>query len=147
MGICDPARPQTRTCILNVGLYRTGSTTLTQAAENTVLRVYHKFPDLNKEEHKLVLVNPREAVLQWWTQEAQEAGSCTGENELLGLPHKYDLLGDNWIALLPFLPTETLDAFFNCIEKDGIKIEFVVTRCDQGTLVASKCGAVLIYCC
>jgi hypothetical protein len=95
MGICDPARLQTRTCILNVGLYRTGSTTLTQAAENTVLRVYHKFPDLNKEEHKLVLVNPREAVLQWWTQEAQEVRakmSCLAFHtnmtcsEIIGLP-------------------------------------------------------------
>lgn len=53
--------------VVNVGLYRTGSTTLAKAAELAGFQVYREFPDnVTTYEMKLMLTNPKEAIDTWW---------------------------------------------------------------------------------
>ncbi len=53
------------TCIVNVGIFRSGTTTLAEAAAQLGYKIYRRFPNLSPVLHKEILENP-EIVLQKW---------------------------------------------------------------------------------
>jgi hypothetical protein len=87
-------------CIVNLGLFRTGTTTLAKATKSIGLRVFRTFPELTLDEHRRFLVEPAEIVQEWWHH--------TGREQVIELLKEYNLVCDGWIALLAFLPEQEL---------------------------------------
>lgn len=118
-------------CILNVGLYRTGSCTLANAADKVGFKVFRTFPTLSSETLKLMLLDPSVAVQTWWLQEGKDAlrDWLTGG---------YNFICDGWIALLPFLSDHELLALLSFAEEHGVRIVFVATQRDKQALVQSE---------
>ena len=85
-------------CIVNVGLFRSGTTTLTEAAKCLGLKPYREFPDLLQDELNDFLHKPREAVTDWVSE--------GGFKEIIEIASTHDIICDGWVALLPLLPTE-----------------------------------------
>ena len=84
-------------CIVNVGLYRSGTTTLVEAAKRLGLKGYREFPSsLSQVQQKDFLFQPEKAILDW--------SSSGGLDEVLATAARHDILCDGWFALLPFLP-------------------------------------------
>ena len=108
-------------CIVNVGLYRSGTTTLAKAASELGLKTYGRFPDLPSTQLKRILQNPTEAVKEWWSSEGG------GMNDLIDLSCKFDFICDGWVALLPFLPLSALIELDQEARKSNIHLIFVAT--------------------
>ena len=106
---------------MNVGLYRSGTTTLAEAASELGYKVYRRFPDLTSNQLKRILQNPTEAVQEWWSSEEG------GISEFIDLTSKYHFICDGWIALLPFLPISALKELDQEARKSNIHLRFVAT--------------------
>ncbi|KAL3794568.1 hypothetical protein HJC23_008024 [Cyclotella cryptica] len=119
------------TCIVNVGLYRSGTTSLFKAAEKLRFKVYHRFPDLPPEQLRRILHDPESAVQEW-------ASSLGGLEEFIEVASKHDLICDGWIALLPFLPREILDEINKLAKATNISLKFVATSRDVESTVKSE---------
>jgi glycosyltransferase involved in cell wall biosynthesis len=132
MGAPQNKNSKRHVCILNVGLYRSGTTTLAETASKLGLRVYRTFPNLSKDQHKLILQNPEKAALDW---ASQEEGVLT---DLLKCVTEYDIICDGWVALLPFLPPTTLEQFVLQAEESGVHLELVATSRDVEATVKSE---------
>lgn len=117
-------------CVVNVGHFRSGTTTLATASERLGLSAYRKFPDLPQNDLKMLLQNPGKAILDWYSN-----GGC---DRLLEIASKFDLVCDGWFALLPFLPIDSWKRFTNEAEKAGIRLEFVATTRDVKVMVQSE---------
>jgi len=50
-------------CVINIGHYQTGTCLLATAAKNLGLKVNLKFPNLNQDQMKGLLMNPKATVL------------------------------------------------------------------------------------
>ena len=109
-----------RASVLNVGLYRSGSTSLATAAAIGGWRVYREFPSLSKQTLRHILLDPTVAVKEWW--------SSNGKHEMLDLVKTYDLVGDGFVSLFPFLPVDEIQSFVKNAMREGIKIIFVATQ-------------------
>jgi glycosyltransferase involved in cell wall biosynthesis len=124
----DPSR---RVVLLNVGHWRTGSTTLAEAARRAGLRVHREFPNLSGEVHRQMLVDPRSAVHSWWHQRH-------GRDELVRRLRDADFLGDGWVPLLPFLGASELADFVRRVrEREHVEVRFVATTRSVPHLVRS----------
>jgi glycosyltransferase involved in cell wall biosynthesis len=118
------------TCIVNVGLFRSGTTTLAMAAESLGLNSYRKFPELSPDELKEFLEIPETSALDWLSR---------GEMmELIWLALKNGLICDGWIALLPFLTQPVLESLKHEAGKAGVRLEFVATSRDIEATVDSE---------
>lgn len=117
-------------CMLNLGLYRTGSTSLAAAASRLGFRVFRSFPDLPSDQLKEILQNPAGAVMHWFDNGGQE--------ELDGLVRTYDFLGDGWISLLCFLPHDRMMELFNRSRASRIQLIFVATQRNETSLIESE---------
>ena len=117
-------------CIVNVGLFRSGTTTLAEAAKSLGMKANRKFPDLLPDQHKLFLLNPEKVVLDWYLKD--------GKKEIINIAAKFDLLCDGWIALLPFLPPAMLERFQLEAEDSGVQFEFVASTRDVESTVKSE---------
>eukprot|EP00980_Cylindrotheca_fusiformis_P010262 scaffold2277_cov137-Cylindrotheca_fusiformis.AAC.17 len=114
------AYKQEKVCIINVGHYRSGTTTLAVAAKNLGAQIYRTFPALTVDQHKAFLHRPADIVGNWFEKKS-------GANQILELAEKFDLICDGWVALLPFLPKEKLDHLKQEARKTGTQLEFVAT--------------------
>ena len=121
---------QERKVIVNVGLYRSGTTTLLESAINLGGKGYQKFPELSQQhEYKAILQNPQDIVLEWWLK--------GGVKEIIDLATIYDIICDGWISLLPFLPPKELQDLKAKAKVSGINLIFVATqRHVEGTVLS-----------
>lgn len=127
----DPkSRSQQHVCIVNVGTFRTGTTTLVEAAKSLGLKTYRKFPELSQDQHKGFLQKPEKLVLDWFL--------CGGMKELLGLASRYDLICDGWMTLLPFLPPSVLESLKQEAQESGVLLNFLATTRDVESTVRSE---------
>lgn len=108
-------------CIVNVGLYRSGTTTLAKAATNLGLRAYREFPDLSPEEMKALLLEPETALMNWFEKN-------DGLQEIIRNAMNYDLICDGWIALLPFLEASAIERLKHAAFCTGVHLQFVATE-------------------
>lgn len=96
--------PDRTTCIFNIGLYRSGTTTLCKAAQRLGLQVHREFPDLDQSLFKAFLLTPQKIVSEWFFN--------GGRAVLLELASKHDVLCDGWIVLLPFLERDEINRLY-----------------------------------
>jgi hypothetical protein len=111
-----------RLVLLNVGHWRTGSTTLAEAARSAGLRAHREFPNtLTAKVHRQLLVDSLTAVRTWWHQQG-------GKDELVGLVREFDYVGDGWVPLLPFLGAAELAEWVERVrERERMEVRFVAT--------------------
>lgn len=119
-------------CIVNVGHFRSGTTTLAAAAKELGLKAYRKFPDLTPQEMKQLLHDPVAAVEDWF------AKPCDGASNIIGLAEKYDVICDGWVALLPLLSLDKLQNLKHKAKDRGIHLSLVASTRDIGTTVQSE---------
>jgi glycosyltransferase involved in cell wall biosynthesis len=108
-------------CIVNVGLYRSGTTTLAQAAKNLGLKAYRKFPELPPETMKALLLQPEAAIFNWFENN-------DGLHEIIRLAGENDLICDGWISLLPFLKPSVFEHLKDMAIQEGVHLQFVATE-------------------
>ena len=106
--------------IVNLGLYRSGSTTLAEASRGLNLRAYRQFPELDTMTLKGMLLDPVKSVLCWWENE--------GRSEIFAHFEAYDVLCDGWYALMAFLPLEVLLRVQTAAKAMGFDVIFVCTQ-------------------
>ena len=119
-------------CVVNVGLFRSGTTSLTKAAErlDPNLKAYREFPDdLSQNELKEFLQNPEKAVSDWYRK--------NGKAEIIRLASENDFVCDGWFALLPFLGTTLLEQLKQEAADVGVELKFIATIRDVESTVAS----------
>jgi len=116
-------------CIVNVGLYRSGTTTLVEAAKNLGLRACRKFPDLTSVQHNEFLHEPVKVINQV---------ASKGFGEIIEIASKNDIICDGWIALLPFLEPPLFSCLTQKADKAGILLKFVETTRDIESTVMSE---------
>lgn len=118
-------------CIVNVGLYRSGTTTLAEAALKLGRKAFRDFPkNLTLDQRKLFLMNPQKAVIDWF--------SIDGFKEVIKLATDHDFICDGWIALLPFLPASMLEQLIRKAEGLSLLLKFVATSRDVEATVKSE---------
>jgi GT2 family glycosyltransferase len=117
-------------CVVNLGLWRTGSTTLAAAAGNVGMRVHSNFPDLPSETLKGMLLTPRETVSAFLETD--------GIKHLTDLFQAYDFVGDGWFPLVMLLPHDTIEQILVEASKRNIEVYFVVTTRDIDSYVRSE---------
>jgi glycosyltransferase involved in cell wall biosynthesis len=118
-----------RKCIINLGLYRTGSTTLANALSSLGLSINRHFPDnLSAERLRGFLLDPSAEVHDWWFND-------NGKQYVLSNLEAYELLGDGWMPLLVFLPPAELESLtWECARRNYSLQFFVTTRCLQSLI-------------
>ena len=115
------------TCVVNIGLYRSGTTTLANAFTEFELKVYSRFPSLPPHHLKKILHDPQAAVQEWY--------SNVGLKEILNLASTHAYICDGWVALLPFLKRSALEEIELQAREASIQIKFVSTsRSVDGTV-------------
>ena len=118
------------TCIVNVGIFRSGTTTLAEAAAQLGYKIYRGFPNLSPVLHKEILENPEVALQKW--------ASSGGIDELVHLACNHNLICDGWIALLPFLPVSDLREVKRRVKLRNTEMHFVATSRDVEDTVKSE---------
>jgi len=119
-----------RVCVVNVGLFRSGTTTVTKAAKLLNLNPYRTFPQLSEDRFKYFLYQPEKAVRDWYL--------TNGWNDIKDIISKYDIICDGWFALLPFLPPTDFDMIKSKALELGIHLKFVATSRDIESTVKSE---------
>ncbi|CAB9506824.1 expressed unknown protein [Seminavis robusta] len=119
-----------RVCIVNVGLYRSGTTYLAEASKSLGLKPYRTFPELTSDEQKKILQDPKKAVLDWFSND--------GLNQIIHLATEYDLLCDGWVALLSFLPPSLINSLKAKAQDSGVSLELVASTRDVESTVKSE---------
>lgn len=118
-------------CIVNLGLFRTGTTTLAEAAGELGLVTYRAFSQLNDEHHREFIVNPENYIKEWWLQ-------GNGYYQFLDYIAQYNMICDGWAALLILLPCEELVKIYFEASKRNVKLCFVATIRNTDLIVASE---------
>ena len=106
-------------CIVNIGLYRTGTTTLAHAAKKLNLKIYREFPDLCSEMHKLFLHD---------SQEEMDKILLDVEDELIERFQNYDLVCDGYFPLFALASSSTVEKFKREATKKGVDLVFLATE-------------------
>lgn len=123
-----------RTCVVNLGLYRTGTSTLAAAVSRCLdCSVHRSFPDdLRAEQLRGMLVEPETTVREWWSDNQ-------GEEQFMELVKSNGVVCDGWIALMVFLTHAELEAVVRASDnRHGISVQFVVTTRDVEATVKSE---------
>lgn len=118
------------TCVVNLGLYRSGTTTLAEAFTKLELKAYSHFPSLPPHRLKRILQDPQGAVQEWY--------STVGLNEILQLARDHHYICDGWIALLPFLKRSALEEIEMQARDANVQIKFVSTSRSVDETVKSE---------
>jgi glycosyltransferase involved in cell wall biosynthesis len=116
-------------CFVNLGLFRSGTTTLATAAESLKLLVHREFPELSAQDHKRFLYDPANLVSEWWFEKG-------GLEAMLNMIKRRHFLCDGWVAIIAFLPPEALLELK--IKADGVKIVYLATIRDIEETVQSE---------
>lgn len=120
--MCEPMKECRRTqkcCYMNIGFYRTGSTTLSKAFQSLSMKVYQ---DAISDQNylKQSLINYECTVQTWWTH-------GNGLSRVLRLAQRYDHLYDGWFPLLAFLSnTQLLELRSKALDM-GVSLTFLAT--------------------
>lgn len=117
-------------CFVNIGLYRSGTTTLAEAAKRLGMNVHRKYPILSPEYHLSLIENPQQIVLEWYSKE--------GLKELVHVVSHNDFVCDGWFALLPLLPEIEFDRFKKEAMLLGTHVVFIATKRDIIPAVISE---------
>ncbi len=117
-------------CIVNLGLWRTGSTTLATAASSIGMKVYRDFPERQSETLKGLLLTPEETVSAIVTSD--------GIDKLVDLFEKNAFVGDGWLPLFILLPDEKIQQILAEASKRNIEVVFVATTRDMESNVRSE---------
>jgi glycosyltransferase involved in cell wall biosynthesis len=117
-------------CIVNIGLYRSGTTTLATAFEALGLESHRAFSAVPETKLKDALHDPETAVEQWM--------SAGGTKELMMIAAENDIIYDGWLSLLPFLPDDRLHRLVADAEQSGICLIFVGTQREVDATVVSE---------
>jgi glycosyltransferase involved in cell wall biosynthesis len=117
-------------CVVNLGLWRTGSTTLATTASIILMTVYRIFPELQSETLKGMLLTPEETVTAIVTSD--------GIDKLVKLFEDYDFVGDGLLPLLILLPDEKIQQILAEASKRKIELVFVATTRDMESNVQSE---------
>lgn len=112
-------------------IYRSGTSTLAEAARSLGLEVHREFPKLTSEQFKRILLNPKKAIDGWFEEDS-------GAEKVIALAGKHGLICDGLIALLPFLSPDKLNDLKNDAKKENVHLEFVVSSRDIKDLVQSE---------
>ena len=104
------------TCIINIGLYRTGTTTLAEAAKLLGFKVYREFQALPPHILQLFLSGTTEEIDKILLKKI---------DELLDIVNDHDLVCDGWFPLLALASTNCLEVFKTKAEEKGINIILV----------------------
>ena len=118
------------TCVVNIGLYRSGTTTLAEAFTKLELRAASHFPSLPSHHLKKILHDPQGAVKEWY--------STGGLKQILKLASEHAYLCDGWVALLPFLKHAALEEIEMQAREASIQIKFVSTSRNVDETVKSE---------
>ena len=116
------------TCILNIGIDRSGITTLDGAASLLGLTKY-SFPSFSPQQYKQILQKHEDALNIWRLSE--------GIDEVIQMACQYDLLCDGWITLLPFV-SDLEEVKRRAKAVSNVNIEFVATSRPVGDTVKSE---------
>jgi glycosyltransferase involved in cell wall biosynthesis len=119
-----------RYCFVNLGLYRSGITTLAQAANDLNLHVSQSFPLLDSNTHQKLLEEPRAGVHEWY--------NSSGQKELLKLIQNNNLICDGWVPLLAFLDNEVLESLQQMAFERDVEVFFFATTRDVEESVHSE---------
>lgn len=119
-----------KVCIVNIGPYRTGSTTLAECAKDLGWEVHREFPILRAEQYRDFLYNPETAVSEYFS-------STDGMKQLLEIVKTNDLVGDGWFSLLPHAPLWLHNLDEEAMHQ-GIQLKFVATVRDAREIVQSE---------
>ena len=119
-----------RICIINVGLFRSGTTFLAEGAKELGLQASDVFPPLSDDDFNGFLHKPKKLVRDWY--------STNGLKKILDIILKNDIICDGWFALLPFLPSSELEIIKQKALENRIKVEFVATSRDVKCAVTSE---------
>lgn len=124
-------QPVKKTCVVNLGLYRTGTTTLAKATEMVDgFSVHREFPEVTPETHRKMLVDPRGAIESHVEQQGLE--------DLLDKLQTYDFVCDGWFALLPLASNHVIDLLVTKARESGIHLVFLATSRDMESHVRSE---------
>ena len=126
----DNDKRKQHVCIVNVGLYRSGTTTLIEAARRLGMNVFREFPVLSSKQQYSFLENPEKIVTEWYSRE--------GLKLLLSIVAENQIICDGYFSLLPFLPQEQFDTLEEKAKLCGIHIKFVATMRDVHHTVISE---------
>ncbi len=107
------------TCIVNIGLYRTGSTTLAKAAQNLNLRIFRKFPNLSPTVHKTFLLGKQDDI---------DKLLLNVMDDLLDAVKDHDLVCDGYFPLLPLASQGVIDYLKNKAANNCVLIQFIATE-------------------
>jgi hypothetical protein len=120
-------------CVINLGLYRTGTTTLAKVVQFCLGgTVYRDFPsDLSKEQLQGIITNPEDSVVPWWFEKG-------GKQMFLEHVQEHNCICDGWTSLLIFLPFEELKAVKDAARLFGKSVAFVVTTRDENATILSE---------
>lgn len=113
-------QPVRRSCSINIGLCRDGSSLLRLAFEHFGLTIFQH--QINNEEKttKGLLVNPEVTITKWWNQ-------SKGKDFVLRIAQQYDLICDGLMPFLLFLPREELLHLQSMALVEGVKLNFILT--------------------
>jgi GT2 family glycosyltransferase len=123
---------------INVGLYRSGSTTFATAVEYGGFQVYRDFPDyLSGNEMKEMLLHPAEAVNRWWQLRGTSDLSCLVD-QIKSRKNVPALLGDGWFSLLPFMKEQFVKQLVKYFKDQEMSVHFIATTRDCDSQVQSE---------
>lgn len=117
-------------CIVNLGLFRSGTTTLAEASKKLDLRPHRSYYDVPEEKLKEILCNPKAAVQQWMQKD--------GRQYLIDHVKIYDLICDGFVSLLPLLSDDSLRMLKTRAEEAGVRLVFVATKRDIDSTILSE---------
>lgn len=114
-------------CIVNVGLFKTGTTTLSEIMRDLGLRVFKDFDPSCADVHRGMLFNPAQEV----------------ENKIVNDPDYFmqcithDFVSDGWFALLP-LSSLAVKRFAEIAHQANVQLIFVVTERELNSYIKSE---------
>ena len=120
-------------CVVNLGLYRTATTTLAEVVRCCLGGAVHRvFPnDLTQEQLRGMLIKPEETVRSWWFEN-------NGKEVFLERVKEHSCICDGWTPLLIFLPFQELIDVKEAARLSGKSIFFVLTTREQDDVIVSE---------
>ena len=116
-------------CIVNLGMYKTGTTSLAAAAKSLSLKVYDEFPHVTSSRTlKEFLIMPTQIINDHIMNNIDSLTSCLQE---------HDFVSDGFFSLLPLASEQAFDYLKEAIARKGIKLDFVATERDLKSYLKS----------
>lgn len=132
------AKPSPNRCILNLGLYKTGTTTLAEAARSLGLKVHDQFPSISTTkddqfEDSFTFITSSTTLKNILLEPTKWIDDCIQQycGRFVKLFIEYDYVSDGWISLLPLASPSSLQRVLGETRIQGVELVFVCTRRDN----------------